>query len=197
MAWKPIGIMKAFAKMEEAPDHERMSINSGFRHGRRSRVAGAVRGRHPDHRRVCQSSRAEPIKIALFDFELDDFSAAAGVAENPTIAAQLKAATQAARTQLEASGRYQLVETRSSDAEAVKAHALRNCDGCDASIALKLGAQQSLVGLINKISMMEYTVTIQIRDAKTGAMFAMSRRPFAWVPATRGTAAWCGSSRTS
>jgi hypothetical protein len=54
----------------------------------------------------------------------------------------------------------------------VKDHSLRHCDGCDTEIASKLGAQQSLVGLINKISMTEYAVTIQIRDTKTGHVIA-------------------------
>jgi hypothetical protein len=68
------------------------------------------------------------------------------------------------------SGRYSLVDVSSADAEPVKAHALRNCDGCDAGIASKLGAEQSFVGIVTRISRTEYTVRFQIRDARTGAV---------------------------
>jgi hypothetical protein len=110
-----------------------------------------------------------PIKLAVFDFEVEDFSAAAGVAgENPTVTEQLKVATSEARALLAQSGRYQIVDMSTADAEAVKAHTLRNCNGCDAGIAMRLGAEQSLVGVVTKISMTEYNVTFQIRDARTG-----------------------------
>lgn len=125
-----------------------------------------------------KSVSTEPIQIAVFEFELEDFSAAAGVVgENAIIKEQLQSVTEAARAQLAQSGRYQIVDTRSSDAQAVKDHSLRHCDGCAAEIASKLGAEQSLVGLINKISMTEYTVTIQIRDAKTGHVVADAQTP--------------------
>jgi len=37
---------------------------------------------------------------------------------------------------------------------------------------MKLGAEQSLVGVVKRISRMEYTVRFQIRDARTGAILA-------------------------
>jgi hypothetical protein len=52
----------------------------------------------------------------------------------------------------------------------VKAHTLRECNGCDAGIALKLGAEQSFVGVVKRISRTEYTVKCRIRDASTGAV---------------------------
>jgi len=117
-----------------------------------------------------------PIKLAVFDFEVEDFSAAAGlVGENPTVAEQLKVATSEARALLAQSGHYQIVDTSSADAEAAKAHSLRNCSGCDAGIALKLGAEQSLVGVVTKISMTEYNVTFQIRDARNLLRYGIFR----------------------
>jgi hypothetical protein len=47
---------------------------------------------------------------------------------------------------------------------------LRDCDGCDASIAKGLGADQSLVGVVRRVSRTEYVVRFQIRDSKTGAV---------------------------
>ena len=52
----------------------------------------------------------------------------------------------------------------------MKAHTLRECNGCDADIALKLSAEQSFVGVVRRISRTEYTVRFQIRDARTSAV---------------------------
>ncbi|MGO9994803.1 MAG: DUF3280 domain-containing protein [Steroidobacteraceae bacterium] len=114
---------------------------------------------------------ANTVKLAVFDFELEDFSGGADlVGETPDDTVQLKATTTEARRLLTQSGRYVLADTGSVDAEPVKKHSLRSCNGCDADIALKLGAEQSLVGVITRISRVEYKVQIQIRDAHTGAV---------------------------
>jgi hypothetical protein len=57
-------------------------------------------------------------------------------------------------------------------APAARTHTLRDCNGCDAKIALKLGAEQSLVGVVSRISRTEYVVKFQVRDARTGAVVA-------------------------
>jgi hypothetical protein len=114
---------------------------------------------------------AEPaIKIAVFDFELDDFSGGAGIAgDHAADLVQLDRATDDARKLISQSGRYALVDVANADSDAVKARALRQCDGCEAAIASKLGADQSLVGVVTRISRTEYVVRFQIRDARTGA----------------------------
>lgn len=111
-----------------------------------------------------------PIKIAVFDFELDDFSGGAGIAgDHAADLVQLDRATDDARKLISQSGRYALVDVANADSDAVKARALRQCDGCEAAIASKLGADQSLVGVVTRISRTEYVVRFQIRDARTGA----------------------------
>jgi hypothetical protein len=45
---------------------------------------------------------------------------------------------------------------------------LRNCNGCDAAIALKLGAEQSLIGLVTRVANTEYYASLQITDTRTG-----------------------------
>jgi hypothetical protein len=52
----------------------------------------------------------------------------------------------------------------------LKARSLRTCGGCEADIALKLGADQSFIGIIARSSRTEYAVGFQIRDARNGAM---------------------------
>jgi Protein of unknown function (DUF2380) len=114
-----------------------------------------------------------PIKIAIFDFELEDFSAgASSTGESPSDAKQLTSVTSEIRSLFTQSGRYHLVDVGGTDADAVKAHTLRECNGCDAALALKLGAEQSFVGVVRRISRTEYTVRFQIRDARTGAVLS-------------------------
>src|SRR6185295_9707504 len=86
----------------------------------------------------------------------------------PSDATHLANVTGAVRQLLMESGQYQLIDVGNMDLADVKAHMLSKCDGCDAPIALKLGAEQSLVGVVKRISRTEYTVRFQIRDARTG-----------------------------
>ena len=61
------------------------------------------------------SADPSPIKIAVFDFELDDFSAGAGIAgDNSADLTQLDRATSEARRLIAASGRYSLVDVSSA-----------------------------------------------------------------------------------
>ena len=120
------------------------------------------------------SSAAEtPISLVIFDFELEDFSAGASSAGiDSADAAQLANVTTAVRQLFKQSERYKLIDVSSADEAAVKSHTLRDCNGCDADIALKLGAEQSLVGVVSRISRTEYVVKFQLRDARTGAVVA-------------------------
>jgi len=123
-----------------------------------------------------KAQSSPPVKLALFAFELEDFSGGAGFSgDSPDDTAQLAMATNEAGRLLEQSGRYRLVDVARSDAQAVKTHSLRWCNGCDAGAALRLGADQSLVGVITRISRTEYTVQVQIRDARSGEVIFKKR----------------------
>ncbi|HEY5226613.1 MAG TPA: DUF2380 domain-containing protein [Methylovirgula sp.] len=124
------------------------------------------------------SSRPTPpaIKLAVFGFELKDFSAGGTViGESPDDANQLQRATDAARRLVEQSGHYSLVDVGHADAAPVKSHLLRDCDGCEAGIAEKLGADQSLLGIVTRISRTEYAVTFRLRDARTGKLISVQQ----------------------
>jgi hypothetical protein len=117
------------------------------------------------------SADPSPIKIAVFDFELDDLSGGAGIAgDNAADLEQLDRATSEVRRLIAQSGRYSLVDVGSAKSDAVKGRLLRQCNGCEAAIALELGADQSFVGVVRRISRTEYAVVFQIRDAHTGAI---------------------------
>ena len=112
-----------------------------------------------------------PIKIAVFDFELDDFSGGAGIAgDHAADLVQLDRATSEARLLIARSDRYGLVDVANTQSDAVKGRSLRQCNGCEAAIALNLGADQSFVGVVTRISRTEYAIRFQIRDAHSGAL---------------------------
>lgn len=112
-----------------------------------------------------------PIKIAVFPFELEDFSAgAAYVPPDEIDREQLRLATAEARRLIADSARYQLVDIDAVNEPMAKAGKLRDCDGCDAKIAASLGADQSMIGVITRITRTEYAVTYRIRDARSGAL---------------------------
>jgi hypothetical protein len=118
-----------------------------------------------------EAASPAPIKLAIFDFEFEDF-ADRSAGQTPSDTEQLRRVTDEVRQLLAQSGRYSLIDVGSADAVAAKARTLRECNGCDADIALKLRAEQSFVGVVRRISRTEYTVRFQIRDAGTGAVIA-------------------------
>ena len=111
-----------------------------------------------------------PVKIAVFPFEIEDFSAAHEQGSSPDVTAYLAQSTEEAEKQLAQSGRYTVIDTAAADLGAAKEHGLRNCGGCEAAIAKTLGADQALIGVVTKISMTEYNVRIQVSDAQSGAV---------------------------
>ena len=73
-----------------------------------------------------RAETAPPIKIAVFDFELEDYSAGGGViGQTLEDIAQLKRATDEARQLLAQSGRYSLVDVSHADAEPTPADSPR------------------------------------------------------------------------
>ena len=120
---------------------------------------------------AAQAVAPSPVKMAVFSFELADFSAAAGYVPPDDIdREQLRLSTEEARRLIAASGRYQLVDVGAVNDQAAKAGKLRDCDGCDARIAAGLEADQSMIGIVTRITRMEYAVTYKIRDARSGAL---------------------------
>ncbi len=109
------------------------------------------------------------IKIAVFDFELLDFSGGAGlVPESDEDRKDLQQATEDVRHLLVQSGRYTLVDISGVSDPAATSRQLQKCNGCDAAIAKTLGADQAFLGIVTRITRTDYAVTYQLRDAKTG-----------------------------
>ena len=111
------------------------------------------------------------IKLALFPFELEDVSAGAGTIPPDEIDRdQLRLSTEEARRLIAASGRYQLVDVGAVGDRTATAGNLRNCEGCEAKIAAGLDADQSMIGIVTRISRTEYAVTYKVRDIRSGAL---------------------------
>lgn len=110
---------------------------------------------------------APRIRMAVFPFEYTDFSADSGA--NLTRQADqdyVQSVTEAVRQTLAGSGRY--IVLNSDDVSSDRP--LYDCDGCDTTIALRLGADQSLVGVVRRISRTEYVIGFRVRDTHSGAV---------------------------
>jgi len=127
-----------------------------------------------------EGAPAAPIKIAVFEFELEDLSPAAALLNKTTNrAVTLEQVSSEARRELAESGRYSVIDASKADAKAVTSKSLRNCDGCEAGIARQLGADQSLIGVVRSVTQTDYYVVIQIRDARTGKLIDQQEANFA------------------
>ena len=115
------------------------------------------------------AAAAEPVKIAVFEFELNGVSGGSGiVAPDAVDTENLKKATADARRMLAASGRYSIVDAKG--VAEVPRWGLQHCNGCEAALAGKLDADQSMAGVVTRVTRIVYTLQIVIRDAKTGAL---------------------------
>jgi hypothetical protein len=143
-------------------------------------VAAVFAAATMSHGSAVEAEKPASIKIAVFDFELVDSSAASVLLGQTTAsAATMEKVSSQARAMLEQSGRYNIIDVSKVDAQPVKQKTLRDCHGCDAGIALQLGAQQSLIGVVTRVSMTDYYVSIQIRDARTGKLVDAQEANFA------------------
>lgn len=150
-------------------------MNPGFFTRRGLRAGAVLLGVASVFAGPARAEPSPPIKLALFDFELEDFSAGAGLGGSTRDTEYLALATNEARRLVAQSQRYSLVETTGVQAGAAKEHWLHKCDGCEAAIAAKLGADQALVGVVTRVSRTEYWIRYQIRDARTGRVISSKR----------------------
>lgn len=115
----------------------------------------------------------DPIGIAVFDFELRDMSAGGGIIPlDANDRNYLSNSTEEVRGLLSGSDDYLVIETADTAGEIVAAGGVQNCRGCEAAAAARLGADQSLAGVITRVNRTEYTIQIVIRDATTGEAVA-------------------------
>lgn len=118
---------------------------------------------------------AAPQKIAIFNFQLIDTSLA-GEKNGPNAneGKRIAAISDQLRGLVAKSGKYDVVDVKPVEADAEKAN-LSTCNGCDATLAKKLGADLALVGTVQKVSELILNVNLYVRDANSGKLIgAMS-----------------------
>ena len=121
----------------------------------------------------CKAAEPGPVKIAVFDFELIDKSAGGGIIERDVIDIEnLKLSADQARRMLSESGRYSLVDASSAADDVSSAGGVQHCNGCEGPLANALGADQSMIGLITRLTRTEYTLQILVRDSRTGTVLS-------------------------
>ncbi len=129
---------------------------------------------------AANESAAPAVKIAVFDFELDDLSAASVIlGQSTTSSDSLRKVGEAARKELAKSGRYVVIDPSHDGAEFSKDKALKDCGGCESAVASRLGADQSLIGLVRRVSQTDYYVIVQVRDVHSGKVIAQEAANFA------------------
>lgn len=120
--------------------------------------------------------RAAAPKVAVFGFELFDTSLQGEMeGTDPADQARLALVEQELRERLDASGRYQIVDTAGLADDIERAGRLRTCNGCEVALADRLGADLALVGWVQKVSNLILNINVTIRDVPTGELvFASS-----------------------
>jgi hypothetical protein len=110
--------------------------------------------------------------VAVFPFELLDQSQDGEliIKVRPEENKRLAALTQDLQTRLTAAKTYELVDLTNLATEIKTSSPLHKCDNCLAGLAAKSGAQVAMLGLVQKFSDTLLSVSIQIIDAKTGAV---------------------------
>ena len=113
---------------------------------------------------------SEPLKAAVFDFELLDTSLQ-GEMKGPQADEQrrLKDVTEPLRKGLADAGKFVIVDISPVNA-AAHASNLQSCGGCDVDLARQVGADLAITGVVQKISALILNMNIYLRDAHTGQL---------------------------
>lgn len=115
-----------------------------------------------------QAAANEPIKLAVYGFELIDTSLE-GEVSGPRADEQqrLLLIGEELRRRLLDSGRYELVDMAPASERIEKAGYIHGCNGCDATIAKDLDAEQTMYGTVQKVSNLILNVNLYVRDVET------------------------------
>lgn len=124
---------------------------------------------------VCTGARADtrlPFTVAVFDVELDDYRDRASSPEQPGDRYNLLLATEALKRGLASGEKYLVVNPQPTNWVASSFQGLRLCNGCEAEIAKKLGADRSLLVVVTRVSMTDYVMSYQLRETRDGKLVA-------------------------
>lgn len=114
-------------------------------------------------------------RVAVFPFELLDSSQDDELYPKvrPEETERLARLTEELKARLAATNRYEVAALDSLAAELQKAAPLFKCNGCEADLAKKSGADVAMLGLVQKFSDTLLSVNIEVVDAKSGKVAAV------------------------
>ena len=117
---------------------------------------------------VSSLAHADPLKVAVFNFELLDTSLQ-GEVNGPQADEQrrLKDVAEQLRKALAGAGKFVVLDIAPVNA-AAHASNLQACGGCDVQYAQQLGADLAITGVVQKVSALILSMNIYMRDAHTG-----------------------------
>jgi hypothetical protein len=122
------------------------------------------------------TAAAEPIKVAVFPFELVDTSQEGEMGgARADQQARLELLTAELATLLSASGRYEVVSIEPVRSDYDRLGPMRGCNGCDIDLARAVGAEQGMVGIVQKVSNLILDVALYVRDVKTGRVVQVAK----------------------
>jgi hypothetical protein len=76
--------------------------------------------------------------------------------------------TEQLRKSLAESGGYDVIDITPVAAAVKEAQPFFKCDGCEADVARKAGADLAVTGLVHKVTEALLSITVQVREADTG-----------------------------
>lgn len=117
---------------------------------------------------------ADPVSVAVFDMSFINFSQEVEYgARNEAEHARIGMLSDHLRERLDLSPRFSLVDTDAT-AEAQRMHGdVFTCNACEAGLARAAGAEVSITGAVQKLSVLVQTVILRERDATTGEVLAL------------------------
>lgn len=108
-------------------------------------------------------ARAEPARMAVFDFSLINTSPAPSSKEELERLGRLDDQLHAALA-----SRYTVVDAAPLQSKLSGVASIRGCNGCEIDIARKLGTQQLAYGWVQKVSNLILNINLVIEDVSTG-----------------------------
>ena len=127
---------------------------------------------------VSSLAHADPLKVAVFDFELLDTSLQ-GEVDGPRTDEQrrLMDVAKQLRKALAEAGKFVVLDIAPVNAAAHGSN-LQACGGCDVQNAQQLGADLAITGLVQKVSALILNMNIYLRDAHTGQLITSMSADF-------------------
>ena len=121
---------------------------------------------------------ADPPKLAVFDFELIDTSLQGEVnGPRKDERERLMRAGDQLRAELADSGKFRLIDTSPVNAAAHETN-LHDCGGCDVRLALQVGADLVITGVVQKVSNLILIMSVYLRDVHTGRLVTATNADF-------------------